>query len=50
MTRPHSVWRVLWAALQRSQNANGMSHGAAVAFYAAFSIAPLIVVVTGVVL
>ncbi len=49
-TRPHAAWRVLWAALQRFQGANGMSHGAAVAFYAAFSMAPLIVVVTGVML
>jgi membrane protein len=41
------VHRVLWAAVQRFAAANGMQHGAAVAFYAAFSIAPLLVVVTG---
>jgi membrane protein len=41
------VHRVLWAAVLRFSAANGMRHGAAVAFYAAFSIAPLLVVVTG---
>lgn len=40
--------RLLWAALQRFLNAGGLRQGAAVAFYAAFSIAPLLVVVTGV--
>lgn len=40
--------RLLWAALQRYLDAGGMRQGAAVAFYAAFSIAPLLVVVTGV--
>lgn len=40
--------RVLWAALNRYIDAGGMRQGAAVAFYAAFSIAPLLVVVTGV--
>lgn len=42
------VFAVADAALQRFNRSNGMSHGAAVAFYAAFSIAPLVVVVTGV--
>ena len=46
----HGLLQIGWAALQRFSNANGMAHGAAVAFYAAFSIAPLIVVVTGVML
>jgi membrane protein len=40
--------RVLWAAIERYLDAGGMRQGAAVAFYAAFSIAPLLVVVTGV--
>lgn len=40
--------RLLWAALQRFLEAGGLRQGAAVAFYAAFSIAPLLVVVTGV--
>ena len=48
--RPRAPWHVAWAALQRFQAASGMAHGAAVAFYAAFSIAPLIVVVTSVML
>jgi membrane protein len=39
---------LLWAAASRFSGAKGASHGAAVAFYAAFSIAPLLVVVTGV--
>ena len=39
---------MLWAALNRYLAADGMRQGAAVAFYAAFSIAPLLVVVTGV--
>lgn len=45
---PARVLRVAWAALQRYLAAGGMRQGAAVAFYAAFSIAPLLVVVTGV--
>ena len=40
--------RLPWAALNRYIDAGGMRQGAAVAFYAAFSIAPLLVVVTGV--
>ncbi len=39
---------VLWAALNRYLDADGMRQGAAVSFYAAFSMAPLLVVVTGV--
>ena len=45
---PARAARLLWAALQRYLDAGGMHRGAAVAFYAAFSIAPLLVVVTGV--
>lgn len=45
---PGRVLRLGWAALQRFLEAGGMRQGAAVAFYAAFSIAPLLVVVTGV--
>ena len=45
---PARAARLLWAALQRYLDAGGMQRGAAVAFYAAFSIAPLLVVVTGV--
>jgi len=45
---PARVLRLLWAALERYLGAGGMRQGAAVAFYAAFSIAPLLVVVTGV--
>jgi len=45
---PARALRLLWAALQRYLEAGGMRQGAAVAFYAAFSIAPLLVVVTGV--
>lgn len=45
---PARAARVLWAALNRYIDAGGMRQGAAVAFYAAFSIAPLLVVVTGV--
>lgn len=45
---PAPALRLLWAALQRYLAAGGMRQGAAVAFYAAFSIAPLLVVVTGV--
>ena len=45
---PARMLRLLWAALQRYLEAGGMRQGAAVAFYAAFSIAPLLVVVTGV--
>jgi len=44
---PARVLRLLWSALQRYLDAGGMRQGAAVAFYAAFSIAPLLVVVTG---
>lgn len=40
--------RTFWAALNRYFDANGMSQGAAVSFYAAFSMAPLLVVVAGV--
>lgn len=40
--------RLLWAALRRYLEAGGLRQGAAVAFYAAFSMAPLLVVVTGV--
>jgi len=48
-TRWPARWlRVGWAALQRYLAAGGLRQGAAVAFYAAFSIAPLLVVVTGV--
>lgn len=39
---------IFWAALNRYLDADGMRQGAAVSFYAAFSIAPLLVVVTGV--
>ena len=45
---PARAARVLWTALQRYLDAGGMHRGAAVAFYAAFSIAPLLVVVAGV--
>jgi len=45
---PARALRLAWAALQRFLQAGGMRQGAAVAFYAAFSIAPLLVVVTGV--
>lgn len=45
--RPLAALAVLWAAGLRFANAHGMRHGAAVAFYATFSIAPLLVVVTG---
>lgn len=45
---PARALRLLWATLQRYLAAGGMRQGAAVAFYAAFSIAPLLVVVTGV--
>ena len=45
---PARAARLLWAALMRYLDAGGMRQGAAVAFYAAFSIAPLLVVVTGV--
>jgi membrane protein len=45
---PARAARVAWAALNRYIDAGGMRQGAAVAFYAAFSIAPLLVVVTGV--
>ncbi len=40
--------RTFWAALNRYFDAHGMSQGAAVSFYAAFSMAPLLVVVAGV--
>ena len=39
---------ILWAALNRYLDADGMRQGAAVSFYAAFSMAPLLVVVAGV--
>jgi membrane protein len=45
---PARALRIGWAALQRYLDAGGMRQGAAVAFYAAFSIAPLLVVVTGI--
>ena len=45
---PARAARMLWAALNRYIDAGGMRQGAAVAFYATFSIAPLLVVVTGV--
>ena len=45
---PARALRLLRRALERYLGAGGMSQGAAVAFYAAFSIAPLLVVVTGV--
>lgn len=45
---PARALRLLWAALRRYLDAGGMRQGAAVAFYAAFSIAPLLVVVTSV--
>jgi membrane protein len=45
--RPLAALTVLWAAVLRFAGAHGMRHGAAVAFYATFSIAPLLVVVTG---
>lgn len=45
---PLALLQLLWAALNRYLDADGMRQGAAVAFYAAFSIAPLLVVVTGV--
>ena len=45
---PARAARLLWTALQRYLDAGGMHRGAAVAFYAAFSIAPLLVVVAGV--
>ena len=38
---------ILWAALNRYLDADGMRQGAAVSFYAAFSMAPLLVVVAG---
>jgi membrane protein len=40
--------RTLWAALTRYLDADGMRQGAAVSFYAAFSMAPLLVVVAAV--
>ena len=39
---------LLWASVQRFLEAGGLRQGAAVAFYATFSIAPLLVVLTGV--
>lgn len=45
---PARAARLLWTAVRRYLDAGGMHRGAAVAFYAAFSIAPLLVVVTGV--
>lgn len=47
-SRPARAWRIASAAMRRYVDAGGMHQGAAVAFYAAFSIAPLLVVVTGV--
>jgi membrane protein len=44
------VWHLAWATLDRFGRSHGMAHGAAVAFYAAFSIAPMVVVVTGILL
>jgi membrane protein len=43
-----SGWTILRTAAAGFSDAQGMRHGAAVAFYAAFSIAPLLVVLTGV--
>ncbi len=40
--------RLLWAAGERFIDADGLRQGAAVAFYATFSIAPLLVVLAGV--
>lgn len=40
--------RTFWAALTRYLDADGMRQGAAVSFYAAFSMAPLLVVVAAV--
>lgn len=45
---PGRLLRLCWAATLRYLEAGGLRQGAAVAFYAAFSIAPLLVVVTGV--
>jgi membrane protein len=45
---PARALRIGWAAIERYLGAGGMRQGAAVAFYAAFSIAPLLVVVTGI--
>jgi membrane protein len=45
---PARVLGLAWAALQRYLAAGGLRQGAAVAFYAAFSMAPLLVVITGV--
>nr|WP_316639570.1 YihY/virulence factor BrkB family protein [uncultured Roseateles sp.] len=41
-------WRIASQTLERFATVNGMRSGAAVAFYAAFSMAPLLVVLTGV--
>lgn len=38
---------ILWAALNRYLDADGMRQGAAVSFYAAFSMAPRLVGVAG---
>ena len=46
--RPVRALRIASAAVRRYLDAGGPHQGAAVAFYAAFSIAPLLVVVTGV--
>jgi membrane protein len=46
--RPARALRIASAAVRRYVDAGGMHQGAAVAFYAAFSIAPLLVVVTSV--
>ncbi|MEP6872899.1 MAG: YihY/virulence factor BrkB family protein [Burkholderiales bacterium] len=45
---PARAARLGWTTLNRYIDAGGMRQGAAVAFYAAFSLAPLLVVVTGV--
>jgi len=46
--RLHGALRVAFAAAGRFSGANGMSRGGAVAFYSAFSVAPLLVLVTGI--
>ena len=46
MRSVREVFRIARATLQRYDESRGMTYGAAVAFYAAFAIAPLVVVVT----
>jgi len=46
--RLHAALQVAFAAAGRFSAANGMSRGGAVAFYSAFSVAPLLVLVTGI--